>query len=110
MEERALAYRILYFRTMAEQGVLPDESRLKFLQLRHIDAVWKEDLSDLPESCKSEKVKLTNPLMVTKRLASVVTRLWLESDCDRDLVAMAAVKLVEAKKDEILKFLQQPLP
>ena len=110
MEERALAYRTLYFRTMAEQGILPDENRLKFLQLRHVDAVWKEDLSDLPESCKDEEVKLTDPPMVKKRLASVVTRLWLKSDCDRDLVAMAAAKLVEARKDEILKFLGQSLP
>jgi predicted acylesterase/phospholipase RssA len=110
MEERALAYRTLYFRTMAAQGVLPDERRLKFLQLRHIDAVWKEDMSDLPDSCKNEEVKLTNPPMVKKRLASVVTRLWLESGCDRDLVATAAAKLVEGKKDEILKFLHQPLP
>ena len=47
--------------------------------------------------------------MVKKRLASVVTRLWLKSDCDRDLVATAAAKLVEEKKFEILKFLQ-PLP
>jgi len=83
---------------------------MKFLQLRHVDAVWKEDLSDLPESCKNEKVKLANPVMVTKRLSSVVTRLWLESDCDRDLVSMAAMKLVEAKKAEILKFLQQSRP
>ena len=45
-----------------------------------------------------------------KRLASVVTRLWLKSDCDRDLVALAAAKLVEARKDEILKFLQQSPP
>ena len=110
MEERALAYRTLYFRTMAEQGVLPDEKRLKFLQLRHIDAVWTEDMSDLPASCKDEKVKLANPPMVQKRLASVVTRLWLKSDCDRDLVAMAAAKLVEARKGEILKFLQQSPP
>ena len=110
MEERALAYRTLYFRTMAEQGVLPDERRFKFFQLRHIDAVWKEDLSDLPESCKKEKVKLTNPPMVKKRLASVVTRLWLENDCDRDLIATAAAKLVEDRKAEILNFLQQPLP
>jgi predicted acylesterase/phospholipase RssA len=110
MEERALAYRILYFRTMSEQGVMPDETRMKFLQLRHIDAVWKDDMSDLPESCKDEKVKLANPPMVKKRLASVVTRLWLKSDCDRDLVALAAAKLVEARKDEILKFLQQSPP
>jgi hypothetical protein len=109
MEERALAYRTLFFRTMAEQGVLPDESRFKFFQLRHIDAVWKDDMSELPESCKNEKVKLENPPMVKKRLASVVTRLWLKSDCDRDLVATAAAKLVEEKKDEILMFLQEPL-
>ena len=89
MEERALAYRRLYFRTMTAQGVLPDERRVKFLQLRHIDAVWKDDMSDLPDSCKKEEVKLTNPPMVTKRLANVVTRLWLESACDRDLVATA---------------------
>ena len=110
MEERALAYRTLYFRMMTAQGVMPDERQLKFLQLRHIDAVWKEDMGDLPESCKKEEVKLTNPPMVKKRLASVVTRLWLESDCDRDLVATAAAKLVEGNKDEILKFLQQSLP
>jgi len=110
MEERALAYRTLYFRTMAEQGVMPDETRMKFLQLRHVDAVWKEDMSDLPESCKHEKVKLTNPPMVKKRLASVVTRLWIQSDCDRDLVAMAAEKLVEERKAEISQFLQQSLP
>jgi len=95
---------------MAEQGMLPDETRLKFLQLRHVDAVWKDDMSDLPESCKNEKVKLANPPMVKKRLASVVTRLWIESNCDRDLVAMAAEKLVEQRKDEISKFLQQPVP
>jgi len=110
MEERALAYRTLYFRTLMEQGVFPDERRLKFLQLRHIDAVWKEDMSDLPESCKNEEVKLVNPPMVKKRLANVVTRLWLKSGCDRDLVAAAAAKLVEGKKDEILKFLQQSPP
>lgn len=83
---------------------------MKFIQLRHIDAVWKEDMSDLPESCKTEEVKLTNPPMVTKRLAIVVTRLWLKSDCDRDLITTAAAKLVEARRDEILNFLQQPLP
>ena len=110
MEERALAYRILFFRTMAEQGILPDETRMKFLQLRHVDAVWKDDMSDLPESCKNEKLKLANPPMVKKRLASVVTRLWLESDCDRDLVALAAEKLVEERKAEIAKFLQQSPP
>ena len=45
-----------------------------------------------------------------KRLASVVTRLWLHSDCDRDLVAVAAIKLVEENKEQILDFLRQTPP
>ena len=83
---------------------------MKFIQLRHIDAVWNEDMSDLPESCRNEEVKLTSPPMVQQRLSSIVTRLWIKSNCDRDLVTTAAAKLVEGKKDEILKFLQAPLP
>jgi predicted acylesterase/phospholipase RssA len=110
MEERALAYRGIFARIMVEQGVLPDERRFKFIQLRHIDAVWKEDMSDLPESCRNEEVKLSSPPMVKQRLSSIVTRLWIKSSCDRDLVATAAAKLVERKKEEIQKFLQQPLP
>lgn len=59
---------------------------------------------------KNEKVKLTNPPMIKKRLASVVTRLWLHSDCDRDLVAVAAINLVEENKEQILDFLRQTPP
>jgi predicted acylesterase/phospholipase RssA len=110
MEERALAYRQLMSRLLVEQGVWPDERRLKFIRLRHIDAVWKEDMSDLPESCRNEEVKLTSPPMVKQRLSSIVTRLWIKSNCDRDLVTTAAAKLVEGKKEEIQQFLQQPLP
>lgn len=110
MEERKLAYRTLFFRVMVQQGVFPDERQLKFIHLRHIDAVWKEDMSDLPEACRNEEVKLTSPLMVAQRLASIVTRLWVKSECDRQLVVTAAAKLVEGKKQEILKFLQEPLP
>jgi predicted acylesterase/phospholipase RssA len=110
MEERALAYRGIFSRVMVEQGVFPDERRLKFIQLRHIDAVWNEDMSDLPKSCRNEEVKLTSPPMVKQRLSSIVTRLWIKSNCDRDLVTTAAAKLVEGKKEEIQKFLQQPLP
>ncbi|MGA6828374.1 patatin-like phospholipase family protein [Nitrospira sp. NS4] len=109
MEERALAYRLILARIMVEQGVFPDEKRFKFLHLRHIDAEWKEDLSDLPESCRKEGVELVSPPMVKQRLSSIVTRLWIESHCDRDLVTTAAAKLVEAKKAEIQKFLEQPL-
>ena len=110
MEERAMAYRVIFSRLMVEHGVLPDERRFKFIQLRHIDAEWKEDMSDLPESCRNEEVKLASPPMVKQRLSSIVTRLWIKSHCDRDLVATAAAKLVEGKKEEIQKFLQQPIP
>ena len=110
MEERALAYRGIFSRVMVEQGVFPDERRLKFILLRHIDATWKEDMSDLPEACRHEEVKLTSPPEVTKRLSSIVTRLWVKSECDRQLVTTAAAKLVEGKKDEIQKFLSEPLP
>lgn len=110
MEERALAYRGIFTRVMVEQGVFPDERRLKFILLRHVDATWKEDLSDLPEACRKEEVKLTSPPEVTKRLSSIVTRLWVKSECDRQLVTTAAAKLVEGKKDEIQKFLTEPLP
>jgi hypothetical protein len=78
--------------------------------LRHIDAQWNEDLSDLLAACKHEKVALTSPPEVKKRLSSIVTRLWIKSECDRALVTSAAAKLVEGKKEEILKFLQEPLP
>jgi hypothetical protein len=37
-----------------------------------------------------------------KRLARIVTMLWLKSGCDRDLVDGAAAKLVKEKKGEIL--------
>jgi predicted acylesterase/phospholipase RssA len=110
MEERALAYRGIFSRIMEELGVFPDERRLKFILLRHIDTVWKEDMSDLPEACQNEEVKLTSPRMVARRLSTVVTRLWVKSECDRQLVTTAAAKLVEGKKDDIVKFLREPLP
>lgn len=110
MEERALAFRTLFFRILMQQGVVPEESRFKFIHLRHIDAVWKEDMSDLPEACLNEEVKLTSPPMVAQRLSIIVTRLWVKSECDRQLVTTAAAKLVEGKKQEILKFLQEPPP
>ena len=109
MEERVLAYRGIFSRVMVEQGVFPDERRLKFILLRHVDATWKEDMSDLPEACKNEEVKLTSPPEVTRRLSRIVTRLWVKSECDRQLVSTAAAKLVEGKKEEIQKFLSEPL-
>ena len=57
-----------------------------------------------------EKVKLTNPPMVKKRLHERRDQAMIQSDCDRDSVAMAAEKLVEERKAEISQFFQQSLP
>lgn len=106
MEVRSLAYRALFFRVAQRQGILPDAQALTVIVLRHTDAVWKEDLSDLPESCSKEKVKWKSPKGVSSHLAGVVTRLWLESTCDRDLVLAAAGKVVAQNESKIMKFLE----
>ncbi len=110
MEDRALSYRALFFRTQIAQGIMPDEKRFKLIHLKHTDARFKEDLSDLPEACKEEDLNLTSPEAVVRRLSSIVTRLWVKSECDRQLVETAAAKLVEERKDEILTFLREPPP
>jgi hypothetical protein len=74
--------------------------------LRHTDAEWKEDLSDLPDSCRKEEVKWKSPKEVAGHLAGIATRLWLQSPCDRDLTLTAAAKVVAQNEDKIRKFLE----
>ena len=107
MEERSLAYRGLFVSLGRQAGVLPAADRLGFIRLRHTDATWAEDLSDLPESCEEEKVNWKSPHEVGKHMASIVTRLWIKSDCDRDLIVVAAKKVVAANADAIRAFLDQ---
>jgi hypothetical protein len=52
MEERATAYASLFFRSLQIEGVFPDNQTLHVVFLRHTDAQWKDDLSDLPEACR----------------------------------------------------------
>jgi predicted acylesterase/phospholipase RssA len=109
MEERSLAYRGL-FALLARQlgvGVFPPSDRLGIVRLRHTDAQWAEDLSDLPESCQGQKTDWKNPKDVGQHMASIVTRLSLKSDCDRDLIIAAAKKVVAANADMIRAFLDQ---
>ncbi|WP_455376886.1 patatin-like phospholipase family protein [Petrachloros mirabilis] len=106
MEERSLAYRSLFLRVAQQIGMGPGPDRIAIVRLRHTDAKWAEDLSDLPESCKKEKVNFKSPKDVGKHLAGIVTRLWLKSTCDQDLVLTAAQKVVEQNKDKIIKFLE----
>jgi hypothetical protein len=64
-------------------------------------------LSDLPESCRKENVNWKSPKDVGEHLAGIVTRLWLESTCDRDLVVTAAAKVVAQNESTIQAFLKQ---
>jgi hypothetical protein len=109
MEERATAYRTWFLRLAQRHGLLPDPSHFALVVLRHTDAVWKGDLSDVPVSCLKEEVKMKQPREVIRRLAGIATRLWLASPCDRDLTIAAAAKVVAQNEAKIRKFLEAPL-
>jgi hypothetical protein len=105
MEERALAYQALFFRSLQFEGVFPDNQTLRFVLVRHTDAEWNADLSDLPEACRAEKPSLASPEAVRERIAEIATRFWLPSECDRQLLVTAAAKVVAQKQQEIQDFL-----
>lgn len=106
MEERATAYRSWFFRLAQRQGLLPDSSRVALITLRHTDAEWHEDLSDLPKSCRTGDSVITKPREAVRRLAGIATRLWLASPCDRDLTIAAAAKVVAQNEEKIKRFLE----
>jgi predicted acylesterase/phospholipase RssA len=106
MEERATAYRSWFFRIAQRQGLLPDLGRLGLITLRHTDAEWKDDMSELPESCRVNESQMTKPREVVRRLAGIATRLWLASPCDRDLTIAAAAKVVAQNEGRIRRFLE----
>jgi len=104
MEERATAYRTWFFRMAQRQGLVSDQLRL--VVLRHTDAEWNEDLSDLPDSCRKEEFKWKLRKEVVARLAGIATRLWLASPCDRDLALVAAEKVVAQNAGKIRQILE----
>ena len=85
MEERATAYMALFYRSMQIEGVFPDNQTVRVIFLRHTDAQWKDDLSDLPEVCRQESPPLDSPTAVVERIAEIPTRFKLASECDRQL-------------------------
>lgn len=107
MEERVAAYRALFLNGAQREGLLPGIEKLLLVRVSHTDAQWSDDLSDLPESCRKEDPTLTTPRAVVERLAKIVTRLWLDSACERDLVVTAARKVVAQKEPMIRAFLEQ---
>ncbi|MGH8064487.1 MAG: hypothetical protein ACRERE_04470 [Candidatus Entotheonellia bacterium] len=76
------------------------------LQLRHTDAAWQPDLSDLPEACRQVDPPLDSPMAVVEHIAEISTRFWLASACDRQLLQVAAAKVVAQHQQEIVAFLQ----
>ena len=105
MEERATAYMGLFYRSMQIEGVFPDNQTVRVIILRHTDAQWKDDLSDLPEVCREESPPLDSPTAVVERIAEIPTRFKLNSECDRQLLMTAAAKVVAQNKQEIEDFL-----
>jgi hypothetical protein len=109
MEERATTYQALFFSTLQIEGVIPPRDTARVVVLRHIDAQWRADLSDLPEACRGESA-LRTPTEVVERIAQIPTRFYIASACDRALLATAATKLVDQHRAEMLEFLEAPLP
>jgi len=105
MEQRASTYQALFFRSLQLEGVFPDDQTIRTVQLRHTDAEWQPDLSDLPAACRQENPPLDSPTAVVERIAEISTRFWLASACDRQLLAAAAAKVVAQNQQEILTFL-----
>jgi hypothetical protein len=52
MEQRASTYQALFLRSLQLEGVFPDDQTVRVVHLRHTDAAWQPDLSDLPEACR----------------------------------------------------------
>jgi predicted acylesterase/phospholipase RssA len=104
-EERALAYRALFIRMAYHQNLLPG-TEIVGIRLKHTDAQWKEDLSDLPESCRKEGVEWKSPRDVTRHVSGVVTRLFLKSTCDQDLVIQSAQKVIAQHEPQIRKAME----
>jgi hypothetical protein len=105
MEERATAYMGLFYRSMQIEGVFPDNQTMRVIILRHTDAKWKDDLSDLPQVCREESPPLDSPMAVVERISEIPTRFKFVSECDRQLLMAAAAKVVAQNKQEIEDFL-----
>jgi len=107
MEERATTYQTLFFQSLQIEGVFPDGKTITVIALRHTEAKWAQDMSDLPAACKAEATPLASPEEVKERIAEIPTRLVLNSECDRQLLFTAAAKLVDENRDRILEFLDR---
>jgi hypothetical protein len=88
--------------------VFPDDQTVRVVHLRHTDAAWQPDLSDLPAVCRREDPPLDSPAAVVERLAEIPTPFYLASECDHLLLQVAAAKAVAQHQQVIAGFLQGP--
>jgi predicted acylesterase/phospholipase RssA len=110
MEERATAYWSLFYRSLQAEAVFPDDQTLGIIFLNHDRARWEDDLSDLPEGCRTAKPPLTCPEDVQERIAEIPTKFAM-TECDRQLLHTAAVKVVVQNQQAIEAFLAgRPTP
>src|SRR5881409_2084376 len=98
----------LFFQSLQIEGVFPDRKTITVVSLRHTDAKWAADMSDLPPACKAEAESLATPEEVRQQIAEIPTRLVMSSACDRQLLFIAASKLVDEHRGRILEFLNPP--
>ena len=109
MEQRANAYQAMLWHVLQSEGILfPDAQTICVLVLRHIDAQWQEDLSDLPQSCKAEDKHRWSPSKVVQRLAQIATPFHVTSLCEQELVVVAAAKVIRQNERRIREFLARP--
>lgn len=105
MEQRATAYWSLFYRSLQDEGVFPDDTILQIVFLNHDQARWEDDLSDLPQACRDERPPLISPEDIADRISHIPTRFVIESPCDRELLTTAAAKVVAQNRQAIQDFL-----
>jgi hypothetical protein len=104
---RRPTYQALFFRSLQLEGVIPDAKTINVIVLRHTEAKWAADMSDLPPARKAELEPLQTREAVRARIAEIPTRLVLPSECDHQLVVGAAGKLVAEHQGAILEFIHR---
>jgi len=98
-------------RCLQSEGVVPDDETFRVIPLRHIEARWRDDLSDLPPACHRVTPPLQSVVAVQERVAEIPTRprVASECECDRQLLATAAAKVVAQQRESTLQFLDAPV-
>ena len=111
MEQRANAYQAMVWHILQSEGiVLPDADTIKVIVLRHTDAAWDEDLGDLPAICRDDDAPPDSAGAIVQRLARILTRFHLRSECERALLSAAAAKAVTQQQGRIVEFLDASHP